>query len=99
MGEMISTQMSIAGNPPARVIWYRNGELWDSSFRVFPNGTVSNSVSLSLLRRSDVNTILSCEASNNNITNAASAFVIVDLLRKFWSTLLNIEHNSLKMWT
>lgn len=82
--------LSISGNPPARVIWYRNGELWDSSFRVYPNGTVSNSVSLSLLRRSDVNTILSCEASNNNVTDAASAFVIVDLLRKFPFNLSSI---------
>jgi len=65
------------------VLWYRNGELWDTTFEVATNGTVRNEMVLTLLRRSDVNTILSCEASNNVETPPASAFVLVDLLRSY----------------
>ena len=52
------------------------------------NGTVRNEMTLALVRRSDVNTILSCEASNNIETTPVSSFVLVDLLCKLTVSLL-----------
>ena len=52
------------------------------------NGTVRNEMTLALVRRSDVNTILSCEASNNIETAPVSSFVLVDLLCKLTVSLL-----------
>ncbi|XP_065570406.1 hemicentin-2-like isoform X2 [Artemia franciscana] len=71
---------SKGGEPLPKLIWYRDGERWDTTDHSTLNGSTRNDVILARLRRDDLNTILSCEASNNNETVPASSFVLLDML-------------------
>ncbi|KAK8776389.1 hypothetical protein V5799_030266 [Amblyomma americanum] len=71
------------GDPPPEVLWFKDGELLDSSFSVlWPQGVVRNEVQLGPLRRRDLLVALQCRASNNNVTEALTAHFTLDLTLK-----------------
>lgn len=72
----------IAGRPPPRVVWYRNGKLIDTS-DYFEDGVMKNDLMISILARSDLGAELTCEASNNNISRPLATTVQLDMNCKF----------------
>lgn len=71
------------GKPSPKVEWYSgNHRLIDSTYTTGPHGLVRNELNIRNLNRSDFMSILTCRASNNNVTEPISATVILDMNRK-----------------
>lgn len=70
------------GKPSPSVNWFRAGRLIDSTYTTGPHGLVRNELNLRNLNRSDFMSILTCRASNNNVTEPISSTVILDMNRK-----------------
>lgn len=67
------------GNPPPVLRWYKNNQSIDESYSLSSNNlTVYNDLVLNRLTRSDLNSILTCEA-NNNITKPIKSSVSIDI--------------------
>ncbi|KAG1653245.1 Kin of IRRE-like protein 3 [Nymphon striatum] len=56
------------GNPTPKVFWLRKGYIFDKQFKVAPNGTVYNDLTLENISRELYHQQIVCLASNNNIT-------------------------------
>ena len=64
--------------------WWRDHALMDDTFRKLPGGyKVENELVLNDLKRSDLHTILTCQAANNNISVPVSTSVKLDMNCKF----------------
>lgn len=66
-------------NPPPRVEWWRGSELLQPSSS---SGELSNTLNIQRLTRSDLMTILTCLATNTNLTTPVTHTFAVDLNRE-----------------
>lgn len=78
---MILYQFS--GRPKPRVRWLQSGIPLGASSEVSSGSTVTSSVILESLDRSDNGLLLTCEASNNNISKPVRHSVSLLMNRKF----------------
>jgi hypothetical protein len=70
-----ATRTPVSGKPPPSVSWYRNGRFAGNSSRGERGGLVRNELLLENLGRRDVQTQLTCNATNNNRSTPLSASV------------------------
>ena len=70
-----------SGRPTPRVTWWRDHALLDdvSEDIDVATGRVTNELRLRQLRRTDLHSILTCQATNNNISVPASTSVKLDM--------------------
>ena len=73
----------ISGRPKPRVRWLQSGVFLASSSEVSSGSTVTSTVVLESLERSDNGLLLTCEASNNNISKPVRHSVSLLMNRKF----------------
>ena len=85
MASVIKFQF-VSGRPTPRVTWWRDHALLDdvseeieSDGSILGNIRVTNELRLNHLRREDLHTILTCQASNNNISVPVSTSVKLDM--------------------
>ncbi|XP_022252394.1 nephrin-like isoform X2 [Limulus polyphemus] len=81
------------GKPPPSVTWWRNSVLIDNSFRKTHDLQVRNDYVFQQLRREDLMTRLTCQASNNNITSPRIAHVIIDINLKPTEVFITSKHH------
>ena len=74
-----STYHCSAGSPPPQLNWWREHALVDGSYEEDQAGKTVNSLMIENLQRSDLHSILTCQASNNNISNPVSNSVKIDM--------------------
>ncbi|KAG1681690.1 Nephrin [Nymphon striatum] len=67
------------GRPRPILKWLMSDRVIDELSRRLPDGTIENELTINRLKRSDLTARLTCQASNNNITNPSTSFVLVDL--------------------
>ena len=70
---------ALGGRPLPRVTWWRDHALLDDSFKRFGDFKVENELILYELKREDLHSILTCQASNNNISVPVSTSVKLDM--------------------
>nr|XP_040567358.1 hemicentin-1-like [Lepeophtheirus salmonis] len=70
---------SLGGRPSPRVTWWRDHSLLDSSYESVTPLKVVNEITLHNLKREDLHTILTCQATNNNISVPVSTSVKLDM--------------------
>ncbi|XP_054263160.1 neural cell adhesion molecule 2-like [Macrosteles quadrilineatus] len=73
------TCVASGGHPEPEVTWWRDGILVDTSSDVLSNRRVRNSYALEGLQREDLNSRLTCQASNSPQLAPLSATVTIDL--------------------
>lgn len=74
-----------------RVTWWRDHALLDDSYKRFGDFKVENELVLHELKREDLHSILTCQASNNNISVPVSTSVKLDMnckSRRFVETVI-----------
>lgn len=72
-----------SGKPRPTVTWWREYSLLDDTYMFIPgDNLVRNELKIAELKRHDLLAVLTCQASNNNITVPASTAVTLDLNRK-----------------
>lgn len=71
-----------SGNPAPVVTWWRGSALVDDTFYTTPKGAISNVLTLPKLARDDLMMVLTCQASNTNLTVPASQTIAIDLNRE-----------------
>ena len=82
LGEAVVVKcLVVGGKPSPSVTWWRDHHLVDDSFSVKEPGDfkVENLLTLPNLQRSDVNSILTCQAKNNNNSLPVSTSVKLDM--------------------
>lgn len=67
------------GKPTPSVHWYRDNVLIDSSSSIVDESVVRNELIVSNIVRTDLNSIYSCHAINNNSSQTVAAFVTFDI--------------------
>ena len=71
---------ALGGRPQPVVTWWRDHALMDDTFSTLPGGyKVENELVISDLKRSDLHSILTCQAANNNISVPVSTSVKLDM--------------------
>ncbi|XP_055947955.1 neural cell adhesion molecule 2-like isoform X4 [Argiope bruennichi] len=71
---------AIGGKPRPTVTWWREYSLLDDTYMFIPgDNLVRNELKIAELKRHDLLAVLTCQASNNNITVPASTAVTLDL--------------------
>ncbi|CAG2115320.1 unnamed protein product, partial [Medioppia subpectinata] len=70
---------SEGGNPPPVVKWWRGSSIADESYFTTPKGLIRNVIQLPKLSRDDLMMVLTCQASNTNLTVPASQTIAIDL--------------------
>eukprot|EP00094_Tigriopus_californicus_P006982 TCALIF_06722-PB protein Name:"Similar to Nphs1 Nephrin (Rattus norvegicus)" AED:0.15 eAED:0.15 QI:0/0.73/0.56/0.93/0.46/0.5/16/48/873 len=79
-GDSIILQcIASGGDPVPQVTWWRDSHLLDSSYETTFSQTVQNTLTIDKVSRKDLGAILTCQASNNNISIPVSTRVTVDL--------------------
>ena len=83
----------LAGRPEPRVRWFQSGlPLIDHvTSEVSSGSTVTSSVLLNDLERTDNGLLLTCQAQNNNISKPVQHSVTIKLNRKFIKRILFLE--------
>eukprot|EP00095_Tigriopus_kingsejongensis_P001267 maker-scaffold149_size310270-snap-gene-0.11 protein:Tk01267 transcript:maker-scaffold149_size310270-snap-gene-0.11-mRNA-1 annotation:"PREDICTED: uncharacterized protein LOC663132" len=71
--------ISTGGNPSPKVSWWRDHALLDDVSEEVVKGKVVNSLRLIKLARNDLHSILTCQASNNNLSVPVSTSVKLDM--------------------
>jgi len=71
-----------SGSPTPRVTWWLENRLLDAASESVLTGRVRNTLRLPNLSRSDQGMILTCQASNNNVSVPTSVAVAVEMKRK-----------------
>jgi len=82
LGEAVTVKcLVVGGRPSPSVTWWRDHHLVDDTFSAKEPGDfkVENLLSLPSLQRSDVNSILTCQAKNNNNSVPVSTSVKLDM--------------------
>ena len=74
----------ISGRPKPVVRWFQSGIPLPTSSEVSSGSTVTSTVLLETLGRSDNGLLLTCEASNNNISKPVRHSVSMLMNRKFF---------------
>ena len=92
----LSNSSFLSGRPTPRVTWWRDHALLDDVSEVVDEaaGKVTNELRLVQLRRTDLHSILTCQASNNNISVPASTSVKLDMHCKFFVGVVVIQKNN-----
>ncbi|KAG8185952.1 hypothetical protein JTE90_013612 [Oedothorax gibbosus] len=67
------------GVPTPTVTWWRESVLLDDTQDVMANGVIRNELTIQSLQRHDLMAVLSCQATNNNVSMPASSTVTVDM--------------------
>ncbi|XP_022253980.1 synaptogenesis protein syg-2-like, partial [Limulus polyphemus] len=67
------------GKPRPSVTWWREYSILDDDYAFTPEDVVKNQLKITELKRHDLLAILTCQASNNNITVPSSSAVTLDL--------------------
>ncbi len=80
--QIILIKLSI-GKPSPSVIWFHGSILIDESYTTGPHGLVRNELNLRNLNRTDFMSILTCRASNTNLSEPVSSSVVLDMNCKF----------------
>ncbi|XP_023212721.1 sialic acid-binding Ig-like lectin 14 [Centruroides sculpturatus] len=70
---------STGGIPSPSVTWWRGSSLLDDSYFNTSDGAVRNELLLPRLHRFDLMAVITCQASNTNLTSASTASVKMDL--------------------
>lgn len=74
---------SYSGRPQPRLTWWHENYLLDDTFTAISEKTVKNELYVEKLQRHHLHTVLTCQASNNNITSPISAVVTLNLNCKY----------------
>ena len=69
----------ISGSPPPQLNWWREHALLDGSYESSEPHKIINTLLIENLQRNDLHSILTCQASNNNISNPVSTSVKIDM--------------------
>ncbi|XP_076336269.1 nephrin-like [Tachypleus tridentatus] len=69
----------MSGKPRPSLTWWREYTLLDDDYTFIPEDVVKNTLKITELKRQDLLVILTCQASNNNITVPSSCAVTLDL--------------------
>ena len=75
--------VSLGGHPQPKVTWWRDHALLDSSDSNQVSFKTENELILKDLQRDDLHSILTCQASNNNISVPVSTSVKLDMNCKY----------------
>ncbi|XP_076373797.1 neural cell adhesion molecule 2-like isoform X2 [Tachypleus tridentatus] len=79
-GEPLSvTCQASGGKPRPSVTWWRDYSLLDGNYTFELGDIVQNQLKVERLHRHDLLAVLTCQASNNNITVPASSAITVDM--------------------
>lgn len=80
-----------SGRPLPQVHWVKDGLVIDDTYTTINDHSlgfvIENEILIKNLSRSDLNSVLSCEAINSNLTSRTSASVSLDLSCK-WNSVL-----------
>lgn len=68
-----------AGRPQPRLTWWHETTLLDNTSHVLSENRVKNVLKLQKLERRYLNTVYTCQASNNNVTNPITSSVTLDM--------------------
>jgi len=80
MGDTVRLRCdALGGRPQPVVTWWRDHALMDDTFRTLGGYKVENELVIENLKRSDVHSILTCQAANNNISVPVSTSVKLDM--------------------
>ena len=75
--------VSLGGQPLPKVTWWRDHALLDSRDNSLASFKTENELILKDLKRDDLHSILTCQASNNNISVPVSTSVKLDMNCKY----------------
>lgn len=67
------------GRPQPRLTWWHENSLLDDTYTIISEKTVKNELHLAKLQRHHLHTVLTCQASNNNITAPLNTVVTLNL--------------------
>ncbi|XP_076335815.1 neural cell adhesion molecule 2-like isoform X2 [Tachypleus tridentatus] len=83
------------GKPRPTVTWWRDYSLLDGNYTFELGDIVQNQLKLNRLRRQDLLAVLTCQASNNNITVPSSNAITIDLNLKPEKAVISPSHKPL----
>ena len=80
----------LTGHPTPKVTWWRDHALLDDISEEISPDRVTNNLRLLQLTRSDLHSILTCQASNNNLSVPVSTSVKIDMHCKYYRIELQL---------
>jgi hypothetical protein len=80
----------MTGKPRPNIWWMKDSNLLDNSWILTPQGIVRNELVITRLLRTDHKSILTCQATNSNLTKPVTSSITLEL---------NRELNFLNLWT
>lgn len=81
---ILNNVLLFSGSPSPSVTWWRDSLLLDDTYYITTQGSVRNEITLLRLRRIDLMAVITCQASNNNMTTPTASYVTLDLNCKYF---------------